>query len=253
MTGEPTPVKSFLAGLDPPAARDLRARAVARTFARGTALFHQNQVSDRAIVLLNGYVKLSSISDDGREVVLAIRGPGDLIGELGAIDGQPRSATAVTLEEVTVLALSVVSFQAFLAAHPHVALRVISMLSSRLREADRKLVEFTSRDSLSRVAARVFELSERFGQRLDGKVRIDLPISQEELAGWTGCSRDSVVKALQAMRGLGWIDTGRKQITVHDLEALRRQADGGAAAPEKSGESGTFNADGSVVPDRPQT
>jgi CRP/FNR family transcriptional regulator, cyclic AMP receptor protein len=253
MNGDTAPATSFLAGLEASAIEELRTRAVARSFARGAALFHQDQVSDRAIVVMSGYVKLSSISDDGREVVLAIRGAGDLIGELGALDGQPRSATAITLDEVTVLALSAASFQCFLANHPAVALRVISMLSTRLREADRKLVEFTSRDSLSRVASRVLELSERFGQRFENEVRIELPISQEELAGWTGCSRDSVVKALQAMRSLGWIETRRKQITVHDLEALRQQANGGAPTSEKSGESSTFSEDHAVVQNRPGT
>jgi CRP/FNR family cyclic AMP-dependent transcriptional regulator len=85
-------------------------------------------------------------------------------------------------------------------------------------------VELSARDSMSRVAARIVELSERFGDEVEAGVQIDLPISQEELAGWTGCSRDSVVKALQAMRGLGWIETGRRRITVLRLDELRRRA-----------------------------
>jgi CRP/FNR family cyclic AMP-dependent transcriptional regulator len=216
--------RGFLASLGSSEAEQLRALGVVRQFPRGTALFHQDQVADRALVVLSGYVKLSSIDDEGREVVLAIRGPGDLIGELGALDGRPRSATAISLDAVTALAVPATAFKAFLAAHPQAAFEIISMLSTRLRDADRKRVEFTAQDSLSRVAARVLELSERFGDPVEDGVRIELPISQEELAGWTGCSRDSVVKALQTMRGLGWIETQRKQITVRDLEALRRQA-----------------------------
>ena len=77
-------------------------------------------------------------------------------------------------------------------------------------------VEFAAQDSMSRVAARIVELSDGFGKPDGDAIRIDLPISQEELAGWTGCSRDSVVKALQAMRGLGWIETQRRRITVLD-------------------------------------
>src|SRR5207249_2376147 len=94
--------------------------------------------------------------------------------------------------------------------------------------------------SLSRVAGRLLELSDRFGDPVTGGVRIELPISQEELAGWTGCSRDSVVKALQAMRSLGWIETQRMQITVRDLEALRRQA--GEAAAQLNAEKAAFPA-----------
>jgi CRP-like cAMP-binding protein len=73
------------------------------------------------------------------------------------------------------------------------------------------------------VAARILELSKRFGDDGETGVEIHLPISQEELAGWTGCSRDSVVKALQAMRSLGWIETGRRRITVLDRDALHRR------------------------------
>jgi CRP-like cAMP-binding protein len=231
----------FLDSLDEAARDDLRAHGIVRRFPRTTALFHQDQLSDRAVVLLTGFVKLCSISDDGREVVLAIRGPGDLIGELGALDGRPRCATAIALEDVSALAVPSTDFKRFLTTHPQAALDIISELGARLRDADRKRVEFTARDSMSRVAARVLELAERFGETIEGAVQIELPISQEELAGWTGCSRDSVVKALQALRRLGWIETRRKQITVRDLEALRRQAGWRAA-----GEDGIPSAENSL-------
>jgi CRP/FNR family cyclic AMP-dependent transcriptional regulator len=97
------------------------------------------------------------------------------------------------------------------------------MLSARLREADVGRMELSLQDATGRVAARILELSERFGSDAEAGVEIHLPISQEELAGWTGCSRDSVVKALQSMRSLGWIETGRRRITVRQLEQLRRR------------------------------
>jgi CRP-like cAMP-binding protein len=164
------------------------------------------------------------VSEGGKEVVLAIRGPGDLLGELAAIDGEPRSATATALEPVEALSLSAGDFRSFLEAHPRVALALLAVLTRRLRDADRKRVEFAAEDTMTRVAARIVELSERFGDKVARGLEIDLPISQEELAGWTGCSRDSVVNALQAMRGLGWIETQRRQILVRDIDALRRHA-----------------------------
>jgi CRP-like cAMP-binding protein len=164
------------------------------------------------------------VSEDGKEVVLAIRGPGDLLGELSAIDGEPRSATGVALEPVEALVIPAGDFKRFLEGNPRIALLIMTMLSRRLRDADRKRIEFAAHDSMGRVAARIVELSERFGDRIEAGLRIDLPISQEELAGWTGCSRDSVVKALQAMRGLGWIETERRRITVLALDDLRRRA-----------------------------
>ena len=172
--------------------------------------------------MLGGCVKLSCLSDEGKEVVLAIRGPGDVLGELSAIDGEPRSATATALEPVEALAVPVNDFRRFLEEHPRVALALLAMVSRRLRDADRKRVEFAAEDTMTRVAARIVELSVRFRDEAAQGLEIDLPISQEELAGWTGCSRDSVVKALHAMRGLGWIETQRRRIVVRDVEALRR-------------------------------
>jgi CRP-like cAMP-binding protein len=212
----------FLAALSPTEKDALYERGVVRQFPRGTALFHERQTSDRVLVLLSGYVKLSCLSDDGKEVVLAIRGPGDLLGELSAIDDEPRSATGTALEPVEALSLATSDFKSFLTTNPRVGLTIMTMLSRRLRDADRKRVEFAADDTMTRVASRIVELSERFGDGASDEVSIDLPISQEELAGWTGCSRDSVVKALQSMRVLGWIETQRKRIVVHDIDALRR-------------------------------
>jgi CRP-like cAMP-binding protein len=76
------------------------------------------------------------------------------------------------------------------------------------------------------LAGRLVELAERYGQRREGEegVLIDLAITQEELAGWTGASREALTKALQTLRGLGWIETGRRSLRIHDLEALRDRA-----------------------------
>ena|SRR5436190_10653995 len=219
-TAEPV----FLQSLTSSEVTGLRSRAIERDFARGEALFHQRGSPDRVYVVLTGFVKLSRLSDEGREVILAIRGPGDLLGEQSAIDGSPRSATALTLDPVRALVLSAADFVAFLQGEPHVALVVLRTLSHRLREADLERVELSVQDTVARVAKRINELAERFGKESAGNVEIDLPISQEELAGWTGCSRDSVVKALQTMRGLGWIETARRRITVLDWDEIRLRA-----------------------------
>lgn len=214
----------FQSALTPDEAAALRARGVTRAFPRGAAIFHQHGMADRVLVVQTGCVKLSAVSEEGKEVVLAIRGPGDLLGEMSVIDGRPRSATATALDPVDALGVAAPDFIHFLEDNPRVARVVMQMLGARLREADAMRVELSAHDSMSRVAARIVELSIRFGDEVDAGVQIELPLSQEELAGWTGCSRDSVVKALQAMRGLGWIETGRRRITVLALEELRRRA-----------------------------
>jgi CRP/FNR family transcriptional regulator, cyclic AMP receptor protein len=215
----------FLDALSEEEAAHLHARGVARRFPRGTALFHEGQESDRVMVLLDGRVKIATVSDDGREAVLAFRGPGEVLGELSAIDGQPRSAGVTAVDPVRALVMPTADFRSFLERSPRAALWILTRLVARLREADRKRAEFGTSDTIGRVAARLVELAADYGRpQPGGGVLIDLPITQEELAGWVGSSREGVNKALHTLRELGWVGTERRAITVLEMEALRRRA-----------------------------
>jgi CRP/FNR family transcriptional regulator, cyclic AMP receptor protein len=218
------PAIGFLAALDPEQSAALRDHGVVRRFRKGQALFHQGGSSDRVVVLLSGRVKVSTLTDDGKEIVLAFRGPGDLLGELSALDGEPRSATVEAIEPLEAIAIPASDFRSFLIGHPDVALLLLQMLSRRLRDADRVRVEFGAHDTVGRVSARLVELAERYGEPVKRGLQIGLPISQEELAGWTGASREAVSKALQTLRKVGWVITERRRITVLDIEALRRRS-----------------------------
>ncbi|MDQ6748660.1 MAG: Crp/Fnr family transcriptional regulator [Candidatus Dormibacteraeota bacterium] len=194
-----------------------------RRYGRGDTLFHEGDASDWVAVLLRGRAKISYDSEAGTEVVLGVRDPGELLGELSALDGAPRSATVTAMEPVEALILTAGAFRMFLESYPRLALELIRSLVARLRDADVKRVEFGTYDSVGRVARRLVELAERFGREEAGGVVIELPITQQELAGWTGTSRESVAKALHALRKLEWVDTGRRQFVIRDLDALRRR------------------------------
>ena len=167
------------------------------------------------------------VTADGRDVLLEIRGPGDVLGEQSAIEGEPRSATAVALEPVEALNVTAADFLSFVSRTPSAAMYMMRLLSSRLRDADDKRVGFAAQDTLGRVAARLVELGERYGaEHSDGdgatsSLRIDLAITQEDLAAWTGTSREGVSRALQTLRSLNWVETGRRSIVILDLDALR--------------------------------
>jgi CRP/FNR family transcriptional regulator, cyclic AMP receptor protein len=217
--------ESFLAALEPAEQAALRERGTVRRFATGAALFHEQTVPSSVSILLDGRVKLTRVTADGRDVLLAIRGPGDVLGEQSAIDGEPRSATAVALEPVEALNLTAADFLSFVARTPSAATYMMRLLSARLRDADDKRVGFAAQDTLGRVAARLVELGERYGaEHGDGDttaLRIDLAITQEDLAAWTGTSREGVSRALQTLRSLNWVETGRRSIVILDLDALR--------------------------------
>jgi CRP-like cAMP-binding protein len=192
-------------------------------FRRGQALFTQGDRAERVFVIERGWVMISSIAPGAREIVLGLRGPGDVIGELSALDGEPRSATALAVGEVeaTVAPASVL---ARALQDADTANELIRVLAVRLRDADRKRLEFAALDTLGRVAWRLLELGDQFGESTDDGIAVELPLSQEQLASWCGASREATVKALATLRTVGCISTGRRSVLIRDVAALRRQA-----------------------------
>ena len=204
--------------------RELEARAGRRRFKAGSTLMHEGGPGAEVLLILSGRVKIAVTTADGREVVLRFCGPGELVGELSVIDQRPRSGTTEALEPVEALAISAAEFRAMAERSPSFATALLRSLIVRFRDADRKRVEFAAAQTLGRVAMRLLELADRHGEPADEGIAITLPLSQEELAGWTGSSREAVAKALHTLRDLGCIRTERRRITVLDEAALRRQA-----------------------------
>lgn len=215
---------NFGSAVAPKEMADLLSRGVKRNFRRGAFLMTEGEASDHVILLLSGRAKISSYTADGKEVVLAVRGPGDLLGEFSAIDGQSRSATVSALEPIEALIVPSERFIAFLADHGRLAILLLQTMTRKLRDADRKRVEFGAYDTPGRVARRLLELVDRYGENEGDNVRISLSLTQDELAGWTGSSREAVSKALREFRDRGWVTTGRRSIIVLDVDALRARS-----------------------------
>jgi CRP/FNR family transcriptional regulator, cyclic AMP receptor protein len=215
---------AFLDALTEAEADDLRAVGRRRAYGANVTLFHQGDEAGPVLVLLDGRVKVVALTPAGREVIVAVRGPGDLLGEMAAFDGQPRSATVATLEPVDALLVPGSAFAAFLERRPRVALVLLRMVAERLRYADAQQADFATHDVVGRVAHRLVELCERFGEPGADRIEIELPLSQEELAAWTGASREAVSKALQLLRSLRIVETRRRRVAVLDLDALRARA-----------------------------
>jgi CRP-like cAMP-binding protein len=217
----------FLSALSEDDARALRALGRARSYAAGDPIFHQGDEPGGVSVLLSGRVKVCTTTAAGKEVILAFRGPGDIVGELAAITGATRSSAVRALEPVETLAIGATEFRRFLDAHPRASMNLVLLLIERLQSSDGDRLEYAAHDVVGRVARRLVELCERFGEPVDGPgdpIEVPLALSQEELAAWTACSREAVAKAMRLLRELGWIETRRRRIVVRDLEALRRYA-----------------------------
>jgi CRP/FNR family transcriptional regulator, cyclic AMP receptor protein len=202
----------------------LREHGTVRSFPHGSALFAEGDLADRVFLIERGWVTLRVHTPEGREVILGLRGPGDIVGELSALDGEARTATAVAVDDVDADVVPARVLTASLERDPDLAGELLRLLATRLRESDRQRVEFAMLDTLARVARRLVELAERFGEGTDAGVKVELPLSQEQLASWCGSSREATVNALRTLREVASITTGRRTVTLRDPELLRRHA-----------------------------
>src|SRR5205085_9556758 len=135
----------------------LRAEGRPRRFRTGASLFHEGDHSDWVGLIVKGRVKISCYGADGRERLVAVLGPGELLGELSAIDGEPRSATATALEPLDAHVLTSDEFVSLLEQHPCATLGILRSVTGRLRESDKRRVEFGALDTVGRVASLIVE------------------------------------------------------------------------------------------------
>lgn len=218
---------TFLARLEPGERTAVEALGRPASFPRGSVLMFEGEPEERLILVLGGRVKITRAGPDGREVILGIRDSGDLLGELAFIDRRPRSATVVALEPIEGLMMSGARFREHLEKTPRVAVALLEVVAGRFREATLNRLQFSALDTMGRLSARILELGERYGENVNGSIELRLPLSQEELASWTGASRTGVAQALQSLRELNWIETGRGQMVITDPAALRARAESG--------------------------
>lgn len=215
---------TFLALLERSERDALLRLGVRRSFRKSAVLMFEHDTDSRVMLVLAGRVKVTRADNDGRETLLSLRDPGDVLGELSCIDGQPRIATVAALEPVDALTMAGSAFRSYLETTPRVAVVLLEAVARRLREATVKRSQFAVSDTMGRLAARIMELADRYGLQTDGGISVVSPLSQEELASWTGASRAGVGQALQSLRELGWLETDRRRLLVRDPDALRSRA-----------------------------
>ncbi|MFB4309795.1 Crp/Fnr family transcriptional regulator [Actinomadura sp. GTD37] len=218
----------FWALLEPAQQSALRETARPRQFPVKSPLVYQGDESDHVIIIERGWAKVTSATADGHDVVLAVRGPGDLIAESAVLGGRPRAATVTALSPIRALVVPAARFTGFLDAHPDVWMLVTGTFVQRMDDSDRRLTAHVTSRGPQRLAALLSELAELSAHHAppaaDGSIEIGPPLSQEELGSWMDASRETVARALNGLRREGLIRTGWRKITVVDLPRLREFA-----------------------------
>lgn len=212
-------------GLSPEQLAGLAPLLHRQTFPASTNLITADQQGESAYIILDGSVKVYVTRTDGSEVVLAILGPGEIVGEMSVADSLGRSASVLTLEDSILLWIDRRTFLSSMREMPTIARNLVDILSRRLRLADTHVHALAALDVHGRVAAQLLAFAREYGEPLPGgDVLIPLRFTQSDLAGLVGASRVRVNQTLRYFGKQGYVSTGRdKRITVHNLDALTRR------------------------------
>ncbi len=215
----------LFAGLDPDDLHRLGQLVRRTTFPAGSTIMTAEQPGEAAYVIVRGTVKVHVEQEDGSDVVLAIRGPGEVIGEMSLVDNVGRSASVVTLEETTCFWIDRVAFQSCLQTMPRLAYNLLGILARRLRLASEQNQALASQDLYGRVAQQLLVLGEMYGEtRPNGDVFIRLTLKQSDLAGLAGASRARVNQVLSYYRQRQLISLDNQgHIILHDRAALAQR------------------------------
>ncbi|GAA2815728.1 Crp/Fnr family transcriptional regulator [Streptomyces showdoensis] len=221
--------RSFLHALPASDRRDLLAQGAPRGYEPGEVMIRERDTSAYVLALLSGWSVVSVGTERGARLILALRGAGEVVGDLAAVDRGPRSATVTALGRVEAVAISGDRFRRFLAARPHATSLIMRQLATRLRSADVERRSLASETVLQRLAARLVELAERAGRRADaGATVLELPLPQHDLAAAIGATREAVAKALRLLREQGVVRTAHRTVVVVDMPVLVLLAQGRA-------------------------
>jgi len=214
---------TFADALTPTDRAALAEAGTVRQYGAGEALLLQGQPLDRVLVVLRGRVKVVATAVDGTEVMLALRGAGDLVGEVATVQETEGAASVIALEPASARQLTTVEFRRFLDRHPGAALALIRVLAGRLRDADRQRVQYAATTVLERLAAALVDLAERYGEPVaDRAVRIELRLTRSDLATMVAASPESVDRAWRTLRERGMVGRdGGRHLVVRDLGTLR--------------------------------
>jgi CRP-like cAMP-binding protein len=223
---EEAALEGFLGYLSPRERDELLSLGTERTYRPGTFLLLEGDPSNHVMLLLKGQVKAFIMAPDGDRVLLALRGPGVVLGELAAIEPESpqRTATIEAMEPTTARVLSAAELTGFLTRRPSAAIALLRDVRDRLRNAERMRMEAVTFDTMARVTRQLALLASRYGVPVEDDGRVVLRISQSELAGWVGASRESIARAMKSLRKRGLLATGYRTIEVTDLAALQAAA-----------------------------
>lgn len=208
-------------GLDERTFETLLASSHPKIYKTRAAIFHEGDPGGAMLMVLSGQIKISAVTANGKECVLAFMGAGDVIGEITLLDGGPRTATAIAMEPSRVLELTRATFIQTLEASPKTALKVIEVLCKRLRTTNEMVEDATLLAAAPRLARTLLRLAKSNGIEKDEEITIDLSLSQGTLGAYAGLLRESVNRQLRSWESESIVTKRDNKLVILDQAALK--------------------------------
>ena len=194
---------------------------VTKVFPPDNLIVLAHDEGDSLYVIVRGQVKVSIISEDGREVILSMLGIGDFFGEMSLLDGKPRSATVISVEETEVVCLRRGDFVRLLDRVPEIAVKLLAGLTARLRTADRKIESLALMDVTGRVASALLQIADEIGQKDPRGTVVKNRPTHQSLANMAGTTRETVSRVLKRLESQGAIQIDGRELIIVEANELR--------------------------------
>ncbi|MBK9710987.1 MAG: Crp/Fnr family transcriptional regulator [Kouleothrix sp.] len=196
-----------------------------QAFERGEIIFQQGSIGSALYIIVTGQVRIYTTTEAGQELTVTIFHDGDFFGEMALFDGQPRAASASAMCRTTTLTLHRAAFLHTISACPPIAASVLEIMALRLRQSNTVAEQLASLSASQRVVRQLRDLAARYGIADGSDIRIDLHLTQDDLASLSGTTRETVNRVLSHLRDQGLIRVERARVSVLNMPELEHCGD----------------------------
>ena len=200
----------------------ISSKMISRIYEKGKMILLEESEGETFFIILSGVVKVTRLSDDGREVILAILGESDFFGEMSLLDGEGRSANIVANERSEVVTLSRRDFLDCLQKYPKIAIALLEELAVRLRKSDQHIESLSLSDSEQRIGITLIRLAEELGTIKQGDVNVKNLPYQQDLANMAGTSRETVSRTLKLLESKNLLKRDGRNLTIYKFDFFRQ-------------------------------
>jgi len=200
-------------------------KMVSKKFESGNLIFLEESEGKNLFFVVEGSVKVTRLSKDGREVILAMLNAGDFFGEMSLLDGEARSANVIALEKTEVLSLNRDDFLVVLHDYPKIAIQLLKEMTSRLRKSDRQIVSLSLSDAEKRIALCIVRFADEQGFIKNGQVTIPKIPIQQDIANMAGTSRETVSRAMSLLTEEKYIERNGKELKILNYKSFIKEFD----------------------------